>query len=42
MDRDARAVRGGRPFVFTNCFTGDGLDEVVGRIRAVIGEFAPA
>ncbi|MGW5195288.1 urease accessory protein UreG [Kribbella sp. NPDC004138] len=42
MDRDARAVRAGRPFVFTNCFTGDGLDEVAGRIRAVIGELAPA
>ncbi|MEV6892222.1 urease accessory protein UreG [Kribbella sp. NPDC051137] len=42
MDRDARAVRAGRPFVFTNCFTGDGLDEVADRIRAVIGELAPA
>ncbi|MDF1603220.1 urease accessory protein UreG [Nocardioides sp. YIM 152315] len=38
MDRDARAVRDGRPFVFTNCFTGDGLDDVVARIRAVLAE----
>jgi urease accessory protein len=36
MDRDARAVRGGRPFTFTNCFTGEGLDEVTDRIEAVV------
>ncbi len=36
MERDARAVRGERPFVFTNCFTGEGLDEVVQRIQPVI------
>jgi urease accessory protein len=36
MDRDARAVRGERPFVFTNCFTGDGLAEVAGRIEQVV------
>jgi urease accessory protein len=41
MDRDARAVRAGRPFVFTNCFTGDGLAEVMDRIGEVIGRFAP-
>jgi urease accessory protein len=29
MDRDARAQRGARPFVFTNLKTGDGLDKVV-------------
>lgn len=38
MDRDARAVREGRPFVFTNCFTGEGLDEVTERIGAVVGQ----
>jgi urease accessory protein len=42
MDRDARAVREGRPFVFTNCFTGVGLAEVVERIGTVIARFAPA
>ncbi|MEV6283834.1 urease accessory protein UreG [Kribbella sp. NPDC051770] len=42
MDRDAGAVREGRPFVFTNCFTGDGLDEVAGRIGEVIARYAPA
>jgi urease accessory protein len=36
MDRDARAVRGERPFVFTNCFSGDGLAEVAGRIERVV------
>ena len=36
MDRDARAVRGNRPFVLTNCFTGEGLSEVAGRIEPVV------
>jgi urease accessory protein len=40
MDRDARAVRGGRPHVLTNCFTGDGLGEVTARIGEVIGRRA--
>ncbi|MER7245555.1 urease accessory protein UreG [Kribbella sp. NPDC000426] len=42
MERDAAAVRDGRPFVFTNCFTGEGLSEVAGRIDEVIGRFAAA
>jgi urease accessory protein len=29
MDRDSRRMRGGRPFVFTNLKTGEGLDVVV-------------
>src|SRR6266849_9713996 len=29
MDRDARRMRGGRPFVFTNLMSGAGLDDVV-------------
>jgi urease accessory protein len=37
MDRDARAVRGGRPFVLTNCFTGEGIGEVTDQIVEVIG-----
>jgi urease accessory protein len=32
MEQDARAVRACRPFVLTNCFTGKGLPDVVGRI----------
>ena len=29
MRRDAELVRGGKPFRFTNCRTGDGVDEVL-------------
>jgi urease accessory protein len=29
MDRDARKMRGARPFVFTNLKTGQGLPEVI-------------
>ncbi len=29
MDRDSRRMRGGRPFVFTNLKTGQGLDAIV-------------
>jgi urease accessory protein len=37
MERDARDVRGERPFVLTNCFTGDGLAEVTEHIERAIG-----
>ncbi len=33
MDRDARKMRGQRPFVFTNMKTGDGLDRVIALIE---------
>ena len=33
MDRDARRMRGGRPFVFTNLKTGEGVDAVLAWIR---------
>src|SRR6188472_1151071 len=36
MERDARRVRGERPFVLTNCFTGDGFVELMHRISPVI------
>jgi urease accessory protein len=36
IDRDARAVREGRPFVLTNCFTGEGLGEVLERVEALL------
>ena len=42
MERDARAARGERPFVFTNCFTGEGLDEVVYRIHTLASRRAAA
>jgi urease accessory protein len=34
MERDAKRMRGERPFVFTNLKTGDGLDRVVEFIAA--------
>jgi urease accessory protein len=42
MERDARAVRGERPFVLTNCFTGDGLAEVIHHISPVLHLYPPA
>ena len=33
MDRDARTMRGERPFVFTNLKTGQGLDQVIAFIE---------
>ncbi|HKC29267.1 MAG TPA: urease accessory protein UreG [Jatrophihabitans sp.] len=36
MVRDALQVRGARPFVLTNCFTGEGLPDVTDRIDDVI------
>ena len=29
MDRDSKTLRGDKPFVFTNCMTGEGLDDLV-------------
>ena len=42
MECDARRARGERPFVFSNCFTGQGLDEVVRSIEAVVASQAAA
>jgi urease accessory protein len=36
MDRDATRFRGERPFVFTNCLTGQGLTEVLAHIERVM------
>ncbi|MDE5773240.1 MAG: urease accessory protein UreG [Muribaculaceae bacterium] len=32
MDHDSKLMRPGKPFVFTNCFTGEGIDELVNLI----------
>ena len=32
MRRDSKLMRGDKPFIFTNCFTGEGIDELVGAI----------
>ena len=36
MDRDARAIRGEKPILFTNLKTGDGLDGVIDWIRHAV------
>ncbi len=43
MDRDAAMQRGGKPVVFTNCRTGEGVDDVLSIIRReVLFGLAPA
>lgn len=33
MDRDSKKMRKGRPYIFINCKTGEGIDEVVKEIK---------
>ena len=33
MRRDSEAMRPGKPFVFTNCMTGEGIEELLALIR---------
>jgi urease accessory protein len=40
MERDARRFRGERPFIFTNCMTGDGLEQVMEHIERAMHEYA--
>lgn len=35
MDHDSKLMRSGKPFVFTNCMTGEGIEELVGLIKAM-------
>ena len=37
MRRDLNIVRGERPYTFTNCRTGEGLDAVLDRILDAVG-----
>jgi urease accessory protein len=42
MENDSRLMRGHKPFVFTNCLTGEGISEVVNLIRRnVLFDVAP-
>ena len=36
MDRDSRRMRGGRPFVFTNLLSGEGLDRVIAWVEQLM------
>jgi urease accessory protein len=43
MEADSRLMRGDRPFLFTNCITGEGIEAVVATIRHdVLFDTAPA
>ena len=35
MDHDSKLMRPGKPFVFTNCMTGEGIEELVALIKAM-------
>lgn len=35
MEHDSSIMRPGKPFIFTNCMTGEGIDELVGLIRSM-------
>jgi urease accessory protein len=42
MDADSRMMRRDKPFVFTNCLTGGGIDDVVAAtVRGVLFDVAP-
>lgn len=32
MDRDSKLMRGKKPFIFTNCKTGEGVDDLIALI----------
>lgn len=33
MERDTKAQRGGKPFIFTNLFDGTGLGDIISWVR---------
>lgn len=43
MDADTRVARGDKPFVFTNCLTGDGIDRFLELVRqGMLFDLAPS
>ena len=43
MEADSRLMRGDKPFIFTNCVTGEGIPAVVSTIRHdVLFDIGPA
>ncbi|HLH73623.1 MAG TPA: urease accessory protein UreG [Chloroflexota bacterium] len=36
MERDSRLIRKGRPFVFTNCHTGEGIEMVLAEVERLL------
>jgi urease accessory protein len=36
MRHDSRMMRGEKPFVMTNCFTGEGIEELLGLIGRMV------
>lgn len=36
MRRDSERMRSGKPFLFTNCFTGEGIDELLSLLRSML------
>jgi len=38
MDHDSRLMRGEKPFLFTNCKTGEGIPELVERMNELVGD----
>lgn len=44
MRHDSKAMRGNKPFVFTNCMTGEGIDELTEMIRrmALLDHITPS
>ena len=42
MERDARGMRGERPFVFSNLLTGQGLDEIIRWVENTLKQHVPS
>lgn len=36
MRRDSERMRPGKPFLFTNCFTGEGIDELLSLLKSML------